>query len=163
MAAADRQNGSVADIRFGSSGIASTTAPTAAEVTALTAIECGIVDGPDAPRSGSQIDISGLCDTSDRNKAGNISNGPITITLWREFDGTDAYWTLFDDATAGTQHLVVARNGFTGGTPTAADVADVYTVEVMSRAPSAPVRNEAQRFTVELSIIQVDFDSVVAA
>lgn len=163
MAATDRQNGSVADIVFGSAGITSTTAPTVAELGALTAIECGIVDGPDAPRSGSTIDISGLCDTEDRYKAGNLNNGPITITLWREFDGTDVYWTLFDDATAGTQHLCIARGGFTGGTPTAADVVDVYTVEVMARTPSSPVRNEAQRFTVELAVTQIDFDAVVAA
>jgi len=163
MAATDRQNGSVADIAFGSAGITSTTAPTVAEIGALTDIECAIVDGPDANRSGSTIDISGLCDTDDRYKAGNITNDPITITLWREFDGTDTYWTLFDDATAGTQHLVIARQGWTSGTPTAADVCDVYTVEVMKRSPMAPARNEAQRFEVELAVTQVDFDAVVAA
>lgn len=164
MAATDRKNGSVADIVFGSGTIANTAAPTAAELGTLTDIECGIVDGPDTPRSGSTIDISGLCDTEDRYKAGNISNDPITITLWREFDGTDAYWTLFDDATAGTQYLVIARDGWaTTSTPTAADVCDVYTVEMMKRQPSAPARNEAQRFMVELAVTAVDFDSVVAA
>ena len=163
MAATDRQNGSVADIAFGAAGITSTTAPSAAEINALTRIECGIVDGPTTPRSGSTIDISGLCDTEDRYKAGNLNNGPITITLWREFDGTDAYWTLFDDATAGTQHLVIARGGFAGATAAAAGVVDVYTVEVMKREPSSPARNEAQRFEVELAVTQVDFDSVAAA
>lgn len=163
MAVADRQNGSVADIRFGASGIASTSAPTVAEVSALTAIECGVVDGPDTPRSGSQIDLSALCDEVDRQKAGNISEGPITATLYREFDGTDAYWALFDDATAGSQHLVICRSGFTGGTPTVADVVDVFTVEVMARSEVAPARNESQRFTVELAIIESVRDAAVAA
>ena len=163
MAAADRVNGSVVDIVFGSSGISDTSAPTAAELGALTDIECGIVDGPDAQRRGSTIDISALCDTDDRMKAGNITNEPITLTLYREGDGTDAFWTLFDDSTTGTQHLAVARFGWTAtGTPTATDVCDVYTVEVMKRSPMSPVRNEAQRFEVELAVIQVDFDAVVA-
>lgn len=163
MAVTDRQNGSVADIHFGSSGISDTTGPTAAEVAALTKIDCGIVDGPETPSQGSEIDISGLCDTRSRKKAGNTDDGPITITLWREFDGTDAYWALFDPATTGTQHLVIARAGFTSGTATAGDTCDVYTVEVMKREPSAPVRNEGQRFTVELSVTQTDEDATVAA
>ena len=164
MAATDRQNGSVVDAVFGASAIVSTTAPTAAELGALTDIECGIVSGPDTPRNGSTIDISGLCDEENRKKAGPTDNGDITITLWREFDGTDAFWTLFDDATQGTQYLVIARGGWTTtGTPTAADICDVYTVEVMSREPGAPVRGEAQRFTVMLAVTQVDFDAVVAA
>lgn len=162
MAVADRLNGLFADIAFGSSSV-TVGAPTVAEIAALTRIECAIIDGPTTPRNGSTIDISGLCDEETRMKAGTTENAPITVTLWREFDGTDAYWTLFDDATAGSQYLVMARGGFTGGTPTAADNVDVYTVEVMKREPSSPVRNEGQRFAVELAVIQVDFDSTVAA
>lgn len=162
MAVADRLNGLYADIAFGSSSV-TVAAPTVAEITALTRIECGIVDGPATPRNGSTIDISGLCDTETRMKAGTLENAPVTITLWREFDGTDEFWTLFDDATAGTQYLVICREGFTAGTPTAADNVDVYSLEIMKREPSAPVRNEGQRFAVELAVIQVDFDSTVAA
>lgn len=162
MAVADRLNGLFADVAFGSSTV-TVAAPTVAEIGALTRIECAIVDGPETPRSGSTIDISGLCDTETRMKAGIVTNDPISVTLWREFDGTDAYWTLFDDATAGTQYLVICREGFTAGTPTAADNVDVYSVEVMKREPSSPVRNEGQRFAVELAVIQVDFDSTVAA
>ena len=167
MAVADRLNGLFADIAFGSGAISDTTAPTVAEIGALTRIECAIVDGPETPRSGSTIDISGLCDTETRQKAGITTNEPVTLTVWREFDGTDAYWTLFDDATAGSQHLVICRAGFTGAgdpaAPLATDIVDVYEVEVMKREPSAPVRNEGQRCMVELAVIQTDFDGVVAA
>ena len=163
MAVADRQNGTVVDVSFGASGIADTSAPTVAEVAALTSIECGIVDGPDVPRSGSQIDLSALCDEVDRQKAGNISEGPITATLYREFDGTDAYWALFDDATSGAQHLVICRAGFTSGTPTATDVVDVFTVEVMSRSEQAPTRADAQRFNVELAVIESQRDVAIVA
>jgi len=166
MAVTDRINGLYADIAFGATSV-TVAAPTAAEIAALTRIECAIVDGPSTPRSGSTIDITGLCDTETRMKAATITNDPITATLWRETGiegaGSDAYWTLFDDATAGTQYLVIGRSGFTSDVATAGDLVDVYTVEMMKREPSAPVRGEGQRFSIEMAVTQVDFDSVVAA
>lgn len=162
MAAADRVNGNVADIAFGPT-LTSTTSPSAAEVDAMVRIECGLVDGPNTPRNGSTIDLTALCDEQSRQKRGTIENAPITATLYREDDGTDAYWAAFDDATASNQYLIVSRFGFASGTPAATDVADVYTVQVMKREPSTPVRNEAQRFMVELAVIDVQYDAVLAA
>ena len=46
-----RRLGSVADIAFGSTGIADPTAPTAAEVNALTRIECDIAGARSWPWS----------------------------------------------------------------------------------------------------------------
>lgn len=166
MAVTDRINGLYADIAFGATSV-TVAAPTVAEIGALTRIECAIVDGPNTPRTGSTIDLTALCDTETRQRAATITNDPITATLYREMGvegaGTDAYWTLFDDATSGTQYLVIGRGGFTAGTAAAGDIVDVYTVEMMKREAMAPVRGDAQRFNVELAVTQVDHDVTVAA
>jgi len=168
MAVADRINGLYVDVVFGASAVVDLSAPTVAELTTgKTLIECAIVEGPATPRTGTTIDITGLCDTKSRMKAGTIQNDPITMTIWREPGiegaGTDAYWTLFDDATSGSQFLGIARSGFTSGAPTAGDIVDMFEVEVMSREASAPVRGEAQRFVVTLAVIDDNYDAVVAA
>ena len=167
MAQADRQNGIVFDAAFGSSTV-TVTAPTVAQIDALTRIECGLIDGPNAPRTGSTVDLTALCDQESSQKAGAIENGPITATLYREFDGTDAYWALFDDTTDPnpTQYLVTCPRGFNSGgdgTVTAGDVVDVYTVQVMKREAVGPVRGDGQRFMTELAVIATNFDVTVAA
>lgn len=164
MAAGDRLNGNQVDVAFGAGAIASLAAPTAAEAGALTPIECAIVDGPATPQSGSTIDLTALCDTSSRQKAGLLTNNPITITLFREPNTTDPEWVLFDPATTGSQHLLIARGGWaTTDTPTLADKCEAYEVEVMKRESSTPVNNEASRFMVELAVISVEQDAVIAA
>ncbi len=166
MAREDRDTGARADMAFGTSAIADTTAPTVAEITALTRIECGLITGTlDTPRTGSTTDISANCERETFNVAATIENGNITGTFYREFDGTDEFWALFDDQTVPppTAYLVIARGGFTGGTPTAGDDVDVYTCNVVSRSPMAPNKSEAQRFMATLSTVSVDYDGTVAA
>ena len=168
MAITDRRVGSVADIAFGSSAV-TLTAPTVAQISALTRIECGLVDSIDTPRTGSTTDISGLCSRESYNIAATIENGDITGMAWREFDGTDVYWTLFDDtATPPTnQTLAICRAGFTGaGTPAAplaTDVVDLYTVQVVSRAAVGPAKTDGQRFEFTLAVVGVVFDIAVVA
>jgi len=162
VSATDRSNGTIVDAAFGPT-LTSTTSPTAVEINAMTRIECGIVDGPNAPRTGSTVDITGLCDEESRKKRGTTDNGDITITMYREFDGTDAFWAAFDDATTTTQYLVISRGGFAAATAAATDVVDVYTVQMLSREPSSPTRTESQRFVATLAVVApVDFDSVAA-
>lgn len=164
MAKEDRRIGSVADIAFGSTGIADVTAPTAAEVAALTRIECGLVESIDTPRTGNTTDISSLCERETFHIASTVDNAPITGMGWREFDGTDEYWTAFDDTAVPpvTQHLVMCRGGFTSGTPTAGDIVDVYTVQVMHREAVGPNKTEAQRFSFSLAVSNVESDVAIA-
>ena len=156
MAKTDRRNASVADIRFGAGGVADTSAPTVSEVTTLTAIECGLIDGLDTPRSGSGITIHGLCDLESSEIAGRITNDPITGMCFLEFDtGYGSFWDLFDDTQVPnpTQHLVVCPPGFTSGTVTAGDTVDVYTVQVSARSRTL-ADEESQRFEFELRVIE---------
>ena len=165
MANTDRRTGSVFDAAFGSSSV-TLTAPTVAEITALDRIECYIVDTIDTPRSGSTTDISSLCERETFNIAATIENGDVTATLWREFDGTDTAWALFDDSAnpPTTNYLVICRGGFSGAAGVAAtgDIVDVYTVQVVSRSPMGPDKGEAQRFEVTLAVTAVSFDVDVA-
>ena len=68
---------------------------------------------------------------------------------------------------AHTQHLVIARYGFTGtGTPeiaAAADVVDVYTVQVIVRMEDPLSKEEDQRGMVELSVLNREPGVAVAA
>lgn len=165
MAITDRRIGSVADIRFGVTTV-TLTAPTVAQVTALTSIECGIVgDSFEAPRSGNTTDISSLCQRETYNIAATIENGNLTMTLWREFDATDVYWTLFDDTALipVNSSLVICRKGFSGalGVPAVTDKVDIYSTQTVSRAPVAPNKTQAQRFEVTLAVVGVTWDKVL--
>jgi len=166
VAITDRRTGSVADIAFGSTTV-TVTAPTVAQVNALTRIECYIVDTIDTPRTGSTTDISSLCQRETFNIAATVTNGDVSATLWREFDGTDTAWTLFDDSANPpvTSYLVMCRAGFSGvaGIAATGDVVDVYTVQVVSRSPVGPVKGDGQRFETTLAVTAVEFDVTVVA
>ena len=159
----DIKIGSVADLAFGATGIADPTAPTVAEVNALTRIECDIVGGGQVqtPRSGNVVDISSLCDTENYEIPTTIVNGRIQIPFFRYLgDGvTDVAWDLFDDSAnpRTAQHLVICRYGFQGaGTPPVAaadDVVDVYTVMVIVRMEDPLSKETDQRGMVELSVL----------
>ena len=168
MAITDRQTGSTVDVAFGIP-VVTAGAPTVAEIGALDRLECFIVDSIDTPRSGSTVDISALCQRETFNVAATIENGDISMTLWREFDGTDTAWAALDDSATVpvTASLVLCRAGFTGaGDPpasVAADVVDIYTVQVVSRSPVGPSKTEGQRFEVTLAVVGVEFDVAVVA
>lgn len=164
MAITDRRTGSVFDAAFGSTTV-TVSAPTVAQVNALTRIECYIVDTLDAPRTGSTTDISSLCQRETFNVAATITNGDITGTFWREFDGTDTAWTLFADTANPPVNstLVVCRGGFSGAAGIAAsgDDVDVYSVQVVSRSPVGPTKGDGQRFEVVMAVTGVTFDETI--
>lgn len=165
MAITDRRTGSVVDMAFGSTTVTQD-APTVAEINALTRIECYVVDTVDTPRSGSTTDISGLCSRESYTIATTIENGDISGTFWREFDGTDTAWALFDDSANPpvTNNLVICRGGFSGAAGVAAtgDTVDLYTVQIVSRSPVGPSKTDGQRFEVTMSVVAVVFDETVA-
>jgi len=166
VAKTDRRTGSVVDMAFGSTTV-TLAAPTVAQVNALTRVECFVVDTLDAPRSGSTTDISGLCERETYNIATTIENGNIVGTFWREFDGTDTAWALFDDSANPPTNatLAVCRGGFSGAAGIAAtgDDVDLYTVQVVSRSPVGPSKTEGQRFEVTMAVVGVVFDVAVVA
>ena len=166
MAVTDRQANATIDVALGSSSV-TVTAPTVAEIAALTRLECGLISGPTTPRTGTTIDLSALCDTETRQKAGRTTNDPISLTAYREFDGTDAFYAACDDSVTGTQYLVVCRAGFTGAgdpaAPLAGDIVDVYTIEILNRTPEVGDSNAAQRFSAQFAVTARNMDVTVAA
>jgi hypothetical protein len=165
----DIKVGSVADIAFGSSGVADVTAPTVAEINALTRIECDIVGNEpvSTPRSGNVIDISSLCDRENYELPTTIVNGRIRIPFFRYLgDGvTDVAWDLFDDSAnpPTEQHLAIARYGFAGATAAADDVIDLYTVMVIVRGEMDIAKENDQRGFVELSVLNRQPAEVIVA
>ena len=167
----DIKVGSVADIAFGATGVADVTAPTAAEVNALTRIECDIVGGASVttPRSGNVIDISSLCELENYEVPTTIVNGRITIPFFRYIDPTgsvtDVAWDLFDDSANPRveNHLVIARAGFTGATGAAGDIVDVYTVMIIVRMESDISKEADQRGMVELSVLNRETGVAIAS
>lgn len=176
---ANRRLGSVADIAFGATGIADLTAPTVAEINALERIECDIAgsDTIEANRTGSRARIEGLCEIESAEITAFITNGPIQGQGFRHFANPDAtpaeklaadtFWNLMDDTALPpvTQHMVMARGGFSGAAGIAAegDVVDVYEVQVSARGPIGPRQTTAQMFSFELSVLSVQFSVAVAA
>lgn len=166
---ADRKLGNIADWAFGTPIAADPTAPTVAEVNALTRIECDIVgsDTIETPRTGSGVRIEGLCDLESSEIAGLITNGPIVGQGFRHFDGTDGFYVLMDDTTdpTPTQTLIGCRAGFSGaaGIAAAGDVVDVFEVQVSARNAIGPRQNDAQMFGFELRVLRAEYNVTVAA
>ena len=163
MAEEDRRSGQVVDVAFGTTTV-TVTAPTVAEVNALTRIEDEIVDTVSTPRTGSGVAVHAASALETAMIAGLITNGMYTLNLWRNFDGTDATWTLFDDTVTpkATANLVVCRAGFSGtGTPPVADagdIIDIFRVQIASRAEedygNTGSEGDGQRFNVELTLVK---------
>lgn len=172
-AKAARQLGSIADIAFGADAIADVTAPTLAEVNALTRIELQIAGSStvETPRSGSGARIEGLAEIETAEIAGLVTNGPITGSAFQHFiqgdETANDIFILFDDSAvpAATQHLIICRGGFSGeaGVAAADDVVDVYTVQVSARNPIGPPQSEAQMFSFELRVQNVETNVQVVA
>ena len=164
MAISDRRTGSVEDVVLVTT-LASTTAPSAAEINAGTRLEPYMIGGLDRPRSGNVADVSAINDRENYSIPASIDNGPLSAMMWREFDGTDTAWAACDDTTnpPPTRYLVVAAGGFAGATAAADDVVDVYTVQISARESEAAEKDEAQRFRATWAVQGTDFDSVIVA
>lgn len=165
MAITDRRTGSVVDIAYLTSAPSDLDAPTVAEITAGTRLECYVTDSFETPRSGSTAEISGLCTREMFHIPATIDNGNVSIPMWREFDGTDAAWALADDTTVppATAYLVVCRAGFSGasGAPATGDTVDTYTVQIVSREPAGPSKTEGQQFVAQWAVQALNPDGTV--
>ncbi len=170
---ANRRLGSTADVAFGASGIADMSAPTVAEITSLTRIECDIVGSGtiDTARTGSSARIEGLCEMESAEIAAFITNSPVSMQMYRHFEdgvaASDDVYVLMDDTAnpPTTQHLVICRGGFSGalGVAVATDIVDVYEGQVSERNPIGPQQSSAQMFDVKLTVLSVQHHVSIAA
>ena len=91
-------------------------------------------------------------------------SGTVSATLTAEFyrdDETDTAWDALPRGTNG--YLVVARFGFTGGTPTDADECEVWPIRVTSRSNMALTNNEVMRFGIEAGIPEVPNEAAIVS
>ena len=141
--------------------IADIDAPTAAELTAGTDIsELLTKDGLQTPDTQNMVDSAALSDTFDAQVVGSWG-GSVTLTGFRD-DTSDDLWDL---AVYGTNTHLVVRRGVPYDTAwTAADVVEVYPIELHEPVPTQTGANEQVRFTLAAAVTaQPSKRAVVAA
>lgn len=131
--------------------IASIAAPTAAEVTAGTALQSYIPkDGIQFPSGRNMIDTGSIDSDFDAQYPGS-TGGPLVVTFKRQNrDGDEAAWTLFKDNDPVVEGYIVI--GFEGSNDTAADEVDVYQVAAHKPLRSNPGANTEQRFVINFGV-----------
>lgn len=132
------------------STLTSTTSPSAAELTAGTSLESHITpDGLATPFDTAEVDQSSLGSTFTNKTAGRREpNLSITFkTLTSAGVATAAATTLIYRAEG---YLVVRRHKAASAAFAAADVVDVYPVQVGQPSPANAAPNEVQKATVTL-------------
>lgn len=127
--------------------LASTSSPSAAEVNAGTELTAALRGMPDAPRSGNVADDSDLSSRVDTQQRGTITLGAITLQMKRS-TATETEYSALDEGDSG--YLVVFRKGTAGASPASGDIADVFTVDVNTKGPGTPGRNEVDFSNLEL-------------
>lgn len=125
-----------------------TLAPTVAEIAAGQDLTPFLVrDGFDAPQSGTMIDASDVSSRRNKNIAGNIDAGQVTIKLYRDsVTADDDAWTTLPLDTAG--YIVEREFGGSTAAVAAAQKVNVHKGIVVSRSPQA-YGDEARKFVVE--------------
>ena len=143
------------------------TAPTSTEINAGTFLTTFLTDGGlSTPFDGSVVDAADMSSRFNKTQKGTFGGNPVTLEFFRD-DTTDSAWDAFPRDTV--TNLVIARFGISTpsepGPPAVAiaDVVDVWQVEVITRNPADVVRNELQRFTVELSVTSVPAEGYALA
>lgn len=126
--------------------LASTTAPSAAAVTAGVHLEGFITpDGLAIDLGDDEVDTSALNSTANTARAGR---GTVSIEVTFKDQGRAAVpWTTF--ASRPTGYLVVRRNVDSTDAYASGQFVEVYTVTAGDRQPVAPAANEMQKFTVK--------------
>ena len=141
--------------------LTSVTNPSAAEVNAGTELTPAVQQIPDAPRTGNQADDSDLSDRVNKQVSGTIDLASVTFRLKRTLATETEYNAVVE---GDSRFLVVLRKGTAGASPAAADVADVFTIEVNIKGPGVPGRDEVDFSNVEMVNRAVPaYDAVLAA
>lgn len=124
---------------FWAATITAPTGPAATEINAGTELTPAVRGMPDAPRSGNVADDSDLSTRVDKQQRGTITLGAVTVQMKRS-QATETQYAAIDEGDSG--YLIVFRKGTAGATPAAADVCDVFTVDLNVKGPGTPGRNE---------------------
>jgi hypothetical protein len=136
--------------------VASTSAPTAANITAATRL-IGVT-AYDTPASESEVDVSDIDSLYDTSVVGTTKAGPISITFKRD-DTADTMWDLFD-----TPRVAGFLIKSIEGPAVATSKVEVYPAQVGQRRPEGYARNAAQKFGVSFYVTsEPNLDAVVAA
>ncbi|MBB1154000.1 hypothetical protein H4281_12730 [Amycolatopsis sp. DR6-1] len=125
--------------------IANIAAPTAAELTAGTSLECLIMaDGLDISTDESAVQASKLCDTVDAEQPGR-SKTTIQLTCVRkDVPAEDVAWTLLQRDLTG---YLAVRRGVAHDTAFATgDKVEIYPVKFGARRPQKPEANGVEKF-----------------
>lgn len=136
-------------------------APTAANVAAATDLT-GFVISLNASSRGNTVPTPSF-DTLFETTTSGTSAATFDIDMYRD-DEDDAAWELLPRGTRG--HFVISRFGGsgTGQLPIAADVVEVWPVEVTSRTMANMSNNTVETFTVTCAVnVEPDEDATVAA
>jgi len=138
--------------------IADTDAPTTVELTAGVDVTPWL-SSLDTPLDGDSVDSSDLSSAFNKTVAGTYGGG-ATATFYRD-DTTDTAWDLLPRNTTG--YIVIRRFGGSEVAWTAADVAEVWYVRVITESPATMDRNNVQTFDVDFAVLEEPvLDAVVA-
>ena len=135
----------VVEVYFGIGAIADYTAPTSAELNALTDVTGDCRGVPSIPDTGNTADSSDLSSKFNKRNAASHGGDDLSLDLYRD-DTTDTSYDLLLRGSSG--HFAVAWDGIaTPGTWAIGDNAWVYPVEIISRGMGVPGRDEDEFFT----------------
>jgi hypothetical protein len=141
--------------------LTSVSTPSAAEVNAGVEISPAVRGIPDAPRSGNQADDSDISTRVNKQVRGTIDLGALTVQLKRTLATETEYNAVVE---GDSRFLVVLRQGTAGASPAAGDMADVFTIEVNTKGPGTPGRDEVDFSNVEMvNRAEPEYDAVLAA
>lgn len=144
--------------------IADPSAPTVAELTAGTDITCFLTkDGLKLGVSTNSVDGGSLCNRADIESAGSVGYKPMLKGYRDNESGGDTLWNL---AVWGDTGFLVVRRGVLYSTAiAAAQVVEVYPMQMGQKSPGDSAGNTNQFFEVPLFLrdAAVDLDAVVAA
>ncbi len=120
--------------------VASTSAPTVANISAATNISSFIMkDGVNISLSQNMVDTATIADLFETQAVGSYG-GTIELTMKRD-DASDTAWNLWVYGTNG--FLIVSRYG----TPITSSKVEVYPAQMHQPVPIQPAGNEVQKFT----------------
>ena len=128
--------------------IVDTSAPTTVELTAGTDVTPWL-STIDTPLDGDAVDSSDLSSAFNKTVAGTYG-GNISGEMYRD-DTADTAWDLFDRDTEG--YFVIRRFGGSDVAWTAADVAEVYQVRIITKSPGSLDRNNVQMFGIDAAVL----------
>ena len=136
--------------------VASTAAPTVANITAATRIPN--ITSYDTPSSEAEVDTSGIDDIYDTSVVGTSKAGPIVLTMKRDDTSETNTWDLLDFRTNG--FLIKSKKG----AAILASKVEVYPVQIGQRRPEGYGKNATQKFAVSFYVTSApNLDAVVAA